>query len=98
MLVLTDRAATVIGEILEGANAGPEAGLRISGAAEESGEASLEFALAAAPIDGDEVVREGEATIFLDGLAATALDGKTLDAEAHDDHFHFSLSDGETAV
>lgn len=98
MLALTDRAATVIGEILVGADAGPEGGLRISGSTEESGEASLEFALAAAPIDGDAVVREGEATVFLDELAATALHGKTLDVEAHDDHYHFSLSEGEAAV
>ncbi|MGH3049119.1 MAG: hypothetical protein ACRDLK_03095 [Gaiellaceae bacterium] len=45
------------------------------------------------PIEGDEVVEEGGAKVFLDGLAATVLDDKTLDAEAHENHFHFSLGE-----
>ena len=97
MLILTDQAATVIQGILTESQAGPEGGLRISGSTEGNGEASLEFSLADAPIDGDEVVREGGATIFLDGVAATVLDDKTLDVEAHDDHYHFSLGEQEAA-
>ena len=31
-------------------------------------------------------------------LASAALEDKTLDVEAHDDHYHFSLGDQETAV
>ena len=91
MLTLTDQAANVIEGILSESQAGSEGGLRISGTNEGNGEASLEFTLANSPTDGDEVVREGGATIFLDELAATVLDDKTLDVEAHDDHFHFSL-------
>lgn len=97
MLVLSDRAATVIEEILEEAKAGPESGLRISGTAEPDGAASLEFALAAEPIDGDEVVSEGGAKVFLDDIATVALDDKTLDVEEHGDHFHFSLGDQDEA-
>jgi len=93
MLVLTEQAATLIKGILDESEAGPDAGLRITGATDGDGGASLEFSLASAPIDGDEVVADSGATIFLDGLAAEVLSDKTLDAEAHDDHFHFSLDE-----
>jgi iron-sulfur cluster assembly protein len=92
MLILTEQAATLIKGILDGSEAGPEAGLRISGSAEGSG-ASLQFALAHSPAEGDEVVEDSGATVFLDGLAAAVLSDKTLDAEAHDDEFHFSLAE-----
>lgn len=91
MLTLTDQAANVIEDILSDSQAGPDGGLRISGAGAGNGDATLEFALAESPADGDEVVREGGATVYLDEVAAAALDERTLDAEAHDDHVHFSL-------
>lgn len=93
MLTMTDRAASVIEDILHESQAGPDGGVRISGTAEPTGEASLEFALADAPVDGDEVVREGGAVLYLDEVASTVLDDKTLDVEAHGDHFHFSLEE-----
>ena len=43
--------------------------------------------------DGDVVVSEGGATVFLDETAAAVLDDKTLDVESHGDHFHFSLDE-----
>lgn len=97
MLALTDQAATVIEGILEESEAGPEAGLRISGTTDSDGGASLEFAVAQEPAAGDEVVEEGGAKVFLDDVAALVLDDKTLDVEAHQDHFHFSLSDQDEA-
>lgn len=93
MLALTDQAANVIEGILEESQAGPEAGLRISGTTDGDGSASLEFAVADEPSSGDAVVAEGGAKVFLDGVAAMVLDDKTLDVEEHDDHFHFSLSE-----
>ncbi len=90
---MTDRAATVIEDILHESQSGPEGGVRISGTAEPSGEASLEFALAETPADGDEVVREGGAVLYLDEVARTVLVDKTLDVETHGDHFHFSLEE-----
>jgi Fe-S cluster assembly iron-binding protein IscA len=65
--------------------------VRITGTADGDGKASLEFALAEAPLVGDEVVREGGATVFLDELASAVLDDKTLDVEERGDQFHFSL-------
>lgn len=91
MLSLTERATTAIEQILGEADAGPEAGLRISHP--ETGGA-LKLALAPEPAAGDEVVCEGGAKVFLDETATAALDGKTLDIETHEDHFHFTLGDG----
>ncbi len=91
MLTMTDRAATVIADILDNAQAGPDGGVRISGSAQPSGEASLEFTLTAEPVEGDEVVREREAVVYLDEIANAVLDDKELDVEAHGDHLHFSL-------
>jgi iron-sulfur cluster assembly protein len=92
VLVLTAQAATVIEEILSESDAGPDGGLRISCSTDGNGSAELDFALSDAPADGEEVVRDGGATVFLDEVAAAVLDDKTLDVEAHDDHFHFSLT------
>ena len=93
MLVLTERAAQVIKEIVDDGAAGPEGGLRITGSMDGNGDAGLEFALASAPEDSDEIVRDRGAVIFLDEAAATALADMTLDIEAHGDHFHFSLEE-----
>lgn len=93
MLALTDQAANVIEGILEESEAGPEAGLRISGTTDGDGGASLEFTVAPTPETGDAVVAEGGAKVFLDDVAALVLDDKTLDVESHADHFHFSLSE-----
>ncbi len=93
VLVLTEQATTVIRDILEDADAGPESGLRISGTNVGNGDASLEFSVSERPFEGDEVVQDGGATVFLDEIAALVLADKTLDVEAHDDHFHFSLDE-----
>lgn len=93
MLTMTDRAAEVIEDILHESQAGPDGGVRISGTAEPSGEASLEFTLTEEPVEGDEVVRERGAVLYLDEVARTVLEDKTLDVEAHGDHFHFSLEE-----
>jgi len=45
--------------------------------------------------DGDSVVREGGAVLFLDETASAVLDDKTLDVHAHGDHFHFSIDEQE---
>lgn len=92
MLTMTDRAATVIADILENAQAGPDGGVRISGSAQPSGQASLEFTLTPEPVEGDEVVRERDAVVYLDEIANAVLDDKELDVEGHDDHLHFSLA------
>ena len=92
MLVLTEQAQQVIRDIVADGDVGPHGGLRISGTG-SNGETALDFVLAGSPIDGDEIVSEGGATVFLDETAAAVLREMTLDVEAHGDHFHFSLDE-----
>ena len=93
MLALTDDAIDAIRGICEDSQIGPDGGLRISGAGSDNGGHELEFELADAAHDGDQVVRERGAVVFLDYAAAAVLDDKTLDVHAHGDHFHFSLEE-----
>jgi len=93
VLAISEQAQRVISEIVEESELGPAGGLRISGTDGGNGEAALDFELAEAPLDGDEVVSEGGARVFLDEMAAEVLADQVLDVEAHGDHFHFSLAD-----
>jgi iron-sulfur cluster assembly protein len=93
MLVLTAGAIEAIRGIVQNGDVGPHGGLRISGAGATNGDTELEFELAAGAHDGDQVVRDGGAVVFLDEHAAAVLDDKTLDVHAHGDHFHFSLEE-----
>jgi Fe-S cluster assembly iron-binding protein IscA len=96
MLALTDQAREVIKGIVEEGELGPAGGLRITAANESNGDTALEFELAKSPLDGDEVLQEDGAAVFLDPVAAEVLADKTLDVEVHGDHFHFSLvEDGD---
>ncbi len=91
MLSLTEQAKEVIKGIVE--EVGPEAGLRITASGEGNGDNALDFDLAPAPGEGDEVVEDDGAKVFLDEAAAAVLADKTLDVEEHGDHFHFSLGE-----
>jgi iron-sulfur cluster assembly protein len=93
MLALTDQARDVIKGIVEEGELGPKGGLRITAANENNGDTALEFELAEAPAEGDEVLEEDGAAVFLDPVAAEVLADKTLDVEEHGDHFHFSLGE-----
>jgi iron-sulfur cluster assembly protein len=93
MLVLSDQAQQVIKGIIDDSEVGPDGGLRITGSNDEDGEAGLEFGVASGAEDGDETVSAGGANVFLDETAAEVLADKTLDVEAHGDHFHFSLGE-----
>lgn len=92
MLALSEQAAQVIREIVADGGVGPEGGLRIS-ASGDNGDTALEFELAEAPVDGDAIVREEGAVLFLDDTASAVLDDKILDVHAHGDHFHFSIDE-----
>ena len=82
MLTLTENAQTVIGGIVEHADAAATGGLRI---AQEQDGAGLGVTVAAAPEADDQVVEAAGVRVFLDPSAATALDDKVLDASASDD-------------
>lgn len=87
---MTEIAAAAVANLVEGEGL-EEGGLRLSAERDETGEIGIHISVATEPDDGDEVVDEHGARIFLDPSAADALADKVLDAEAHGDHYHFSL-------
>jgi Fe-S cluster assembly iron-binding protein IscA len=66
--------------------------LRIRGV-ESEGEIELEIEEATEPMMGDETVQRDGVRVFLDPVAANALEDQVLGIHAHDDHFHFSFED-----
>jgi iron-sulfur cluster assembly protein len=97
VLVVTEQAADEIKAILEDNEAAAGAGLRIVGVG-DGDDTELEFGVADGPEDGDTVVTQSGASVFLDAVAANALSDRVLDVEAHGDHVHFSLDEQEPAV
>jgi iron-sulfur cluster assembly protein len=87
VLQVTDSAAEAVKAIVEQAEVGATGGLRI--AVDESDE--VELGVEAAALADDTVIDQGGARVFLDGASASALAEMVLDANAHDDHFHFEL-------
>ena len=92
MLKITEQAQEAIASIVADGGVGPEGGLRITGSG-SNGETALDFDLAEAAADGDSVVTEGGARLFLDETASAVLEDKVLDVHAHGDHFHFSIDE-----
>ena len=66
--------------------------IRIRGI-EADGEVELEIEEAKEPIVDDQVVERDGVRIFLDPVAASALDDQVIGVDAHDDHFHFTFDD-----
>lgn len=69
--------------------------LRIRGI-EADGEVELEIEEAAKPVTGDQLVERDGVKVYLDPVAASALDDQVLGIHGHDDHFHFSFEDQGT--
>lgn len=83
MLTLTDRAVAAISTLTKQSDLPDDsAGLRIvaHGTDQDAGRGELSLSLSQAPHGGDEVVETGEARVFLETEAATALDDQQLDA------------------
>ena len=83
MLQINDEAVEALRQIGD---------LRIRGV-ESDGEIELEIEEATAPVVDDEVVERDGVKVFLDPVAANALEDQVLGIHAHDDHFHFSFED-----
>jgi Fe-S cluster assembly iron-binding protein IscA len=66
--------------------------IRIRGV-EGDGEVELEIEEATEPIADDQVVERDGIRIFLDPVAASALDDQVIGVHAHDDHFHFTFDE-----
>jgi iron-sulfur cluster assembly protein len=92
VLQVTDSAAEAVKEMLEQAEVAAGGGLRI--AVDETDE-SVELGVEEAAAADDTVIDQGGARVFLDAASADALSAMVLDANAHDDHFHFELHEQE---
>lgn len=77
MLTLTDNAVAVIRSLTEQPQVPDGAGLRI---ATDPSAGALTLSLAPEPVEGDQVVNESGARLFLESSAAELLDDKALDA------------------
>ena len=69
--------------------------LRIRGV-EAEGEIELEVEEATEPVADDVVVEREGVEVYLDPVAANALEDHVLGIHAHGDHFHFSFDDQES--
>lgn len=81
MLVLTNSATAVVRSIAERRELSDDAGLRVTGATEGPG--SFSISAVSEPEDGDQIIEQDGARVFLDPGAAIALDDKVLDAHVN---------------
>ena len=95
MLTLTDAAKEAVRSMVTAEEAPSGSGLRIAGEASSDGDAALSLEIATGPAEGDAVLGDEAVRVFLDPTAASLLDDKVLDAESHDDHFHFTVEEQE---
>jgi iron-sulfur cluster assembly protein len=91
MLTITSNAAEAIRAIVEATEVPHEGGIRIAIAQQNGAQASLELAISPAPMEGDEVLEAQGAHVFLDPMAAVALDDKSLDAQIEGDEISFGI-------
>jgi Fe-S cluster assembly iron-binding protein IscA len=90
MLTLTDDAVVAIRTLTDGRAVSDEGGLRI----DSDAVGSLTLSLAAGPSEGDQVVEDSGARLFLAPVAARALDDKALDATIErDGSVQFAVAD-----
>jgi Fe-S cluster assembly iron-binding protein IscA len=62
-------------------------------ATEVDGDVEVAIDEATEPSEGDEVIEQAGARVFLDAAAADVLSDQILGVHAHDDHFHFTFED-----
>jgi iron-sulfur cluster assembly protein len=91
MLTITSSAAEAIRSIVQSTDVPDKGGIRISIARQNGANASLELAVSPAPMEGDEVLETEGAHVFLDELAAAALEDKSLDAQIEGDEISFGI-------
>lgn len=90
MLVLTENASRAVNAVFQEAELPDGAGLRIASPSDRSG--TLTVAPATTAEQGDQVIEEQGARVFVEADAAEVLDDKVLDAHVDDDgHVQFVL-------
>ena len=83
MLQLTEEAVEALQQI---------GTIRIT-AEEVDGDVEIAIDDASEPAEGDQVLEQGGARVFLDQAAADVLSDQVLGVHAHGDHFHFTFED-----
>lgn len=92
MLTISPPAADAIREIVASAEMPDEAGLRISLAPSQDTQGpSIGLSVAPAPAEGDQVVEDDGAQVFVDGELAQALGDKRLVAAVEGEGVKFGL-------
>lgn len=95
MLAITDTATDAIERILAAPGVPVGAGIRIAPAPSPDGNApaeELQLSVAEEPADGDEVIEEEGARVFVEDTVTGYLDDKQLDAQVIDERVSFSLA------
>jgi Fe-S cluster assembly iron-binding protein IscA len=91
VLEITPNAILAIKDII-GEDAPKGTGFRISVEGGDDDEAEVGLNVEEGPFEGDIIIDAGSGVlVYLDADAAELLEETVLDAEGHDDHFHFSL-------
>jgi Fe-S cluster assembly iron-binding protein IscA len=80
MLTLTPEAVSAVFDLVVGEAAGPAAGLRISSGPPSAADRTWNYAVVHEPLQGDAVIEDGSARVFVDPDAAKELDDAVLDA------------------
>ncbi|MGH3029365.1 MAG: HesB/IscA family protein [Gaiellaceae bacterium] len=94
MLTLTSNAAEAVKTIAEASPELPnDSGLRIQAEPTGEGQVSFELAMVESPDEGDQVIEEAGARVFVEPEAALILEDKILDATVAGDRVQFGLSE-----
>ena len=92
LLTLTNNAVEAVKHVVSTTDAAPEGGLRVM--AEPGPEhTNFEVSVAELPDEGDVVVEEAGARLFLEPAAALLLDDKVLDADVEAGRLTFTITD-----
>jgi iron-sulfur cluster assembly protein len=85
MLVLTPEATRAVRDFVVGQDAGAAAGLRISPGPPSAADRTWDYSVVHGPFEGDLVIEDGHARVFVDPDAAEELEHGVLDAHV-DEH------------
>jgi iron-sulfur cluster assembly protein len=91
ILLLTPNAVKVIADVVSTEGLPDGGGLRIAAARGDDDTFELGLSMETAPTEGDEVVELEGGRVFLEPLAAAALDDRVLDAHVHGAELHFEV-------
>ena len=89
MLTLTPEAVQAVDTILSSDEVPEDAGLRIAPTPDDS---QLSLQLAEAPAQGDQIIEQEGARVFVDAQVAPMVDAALLHAEAQDGRIAFGLA------